>query len=132
MDDLSPLLPLIEPITYQSPQTLFAPFADIAWNLLIDGSSCEHHYGTSRYSYILIDPFERYLYDKQSMDNDPLLLLRQRLLKYASDTCNTLPPFQGGLAGYLSYDLTHKYHPVPCSSVNDMDCPLVCMGFYDV
>lgn len=126
--------PIFEYIEYQSPQKLFAPFADIAGNVLIDSSDGMHEgYGTNRYSYILLDPFERYVYHSALTKNaDPLATLRQKTTIFQLATVPNIPPFQGGIAGYLSYDLAHIYHPVDRLKHSEFDFPELWMGFYDV
>ena len=43
-----------------------------------------------------------------------------------------LPPFQGGAAGLLSYDLGRSFESVPPPAVDEFHVPAVAMGFYDV
>ncbi len=125
---------VFEPICYQSPQQIYANFAETPWNILIDSANHEHEaYGTNRYSYILIDPFDHYVYHAgASNDIDPLISLKEKHALFQLESISGLPPFQGGIAGYLSYDLAHLYYPVPVPQYNDLDYPEICMGFYDL
>ena len=43
-----------------------------------------------------------------------------------------LPPFQGGAAGLLSYDLGRSLESVPPPAVDEFRVPALAMGFYDV
>ncbi len=47
-----------------------------------------------------------------SVDN-PLEILRSLATEYRSVTSKDLPPFQGGLVGFLNYDLIRTWEPVP-------------------
>jgi para-aminobenzoate synthetase component I len=131
--------PYFEEIPYTPPIDMFQIFADKKWNMLMDSADgLQKGHGTNRYSYILIDPFDVYilqLSDLKAQDQDPvdpLADLRQLASRYRLKAVENLPPFQGGLAGYLSYDLTSVYHPVPMPKNNDLNFPEVCIGFYDL
>ena len=50
----------------------------------------------------------------------------------AVTTLPELPPFQGGAAGLLSYDLGRSFESVPPPAVDEFHVPALAMGFYDV
>lgn len=126
--------PIFEQIDYQSPRKVFELFASTKGNILIDSSDAGREaYGTNRYSYILIDPFEQYIYHALAFkDSDPLRILEQKATFFQLTPISHLPPFQGGMVGYFSYDLTHSYYPVRRPRQHDLKCPEVAMGFYDL
>ena len=64
-------------------------------------------------------------------DDDPFEVLRVTLSRYRSDTIPDLPPFQGGAAGYLAYDLNAQLEAVPLSPLDDLRLPDLCVGIYD-
>ena len=41
-------------------------------------------------------------------------------------------PLVGGAVGYLSYDLCHFIENVPTRTIDDLQLPECCLGFYDV
>lgn len=73
--------------------------------------------GSERYSYILVNP-KKIWRDWQTNFQDNINLEKH----------NDLPPFQGGIAGFLSYDLAHSFNPTK----NLLNSPpsLIC-GYYD-
>lgn len=124
---------LVEPMAYQSPKGLFEFFASTPWNFLLHSASeaCKID-ETNRYSYILVDPFEKYSFILGNHTYDPLQRLRQKITQFPIQTFPLLPPFQGGLAGYLSYDLVHFDQTISRSQHHDQACPDICLGFYDL
>ena len=83
------------------------------------------------YSFIALDPFEII---KHSDDEtcDVFAELHRKLEFYALATISELPPFQGGLAGYLSYDLVRDLEVLPTQAVADIGYPKLILGFYDL
>lgn len=125
---------IFEQIEYQSPQKCFEVFASTQGNMLVDSADgAREAYGTNRYSYILIDPFDCYTYHSSlSHAVDPLMVLRDKCALFTLEPIVGLPPFQGGVAGYLSYDLAHIYHSIARPLHNDLDYPEISMAFYDL
>ncbi|HEV7279289.1 MAG TPA: anthranilate synthase component I family protein [Pirellulaceae bacterium] len=84
-----------------------------------------------RYSFLCCDPFEWF----ESPIDDPTGFdrLAEAWRKYAAvPHANDLPPFQGGAAGALSYDLAHRFERLPRPRFDDFALPVVAMGLYDV
>ncbi|MEX2188084.1 MAG: anthranilate synthase component I family protein [Pirellulales bacterium] len=42
-----------------------------------------------------------------------------------------LPPFQGGVAGWFSYELLHQLEKVPLARFDEFDAPRLALGWYD-
>jgi len=131
--------PIYEEIEYVIPINVFESFSQEKWSMLIDSANgSQKKYGTNRYSYILVDPFYTYSFNSNKLEKqqkfavDPFNDLRKLSSSYQIKAIKNLPPFQGGLVGYLSYDLTHLYHPVLTPKFNDLKLPEICMGFYDL
>lgn len=125
--------PVFEAIEYQKPARLFEFFANRPWSFLIDGADgASHAYGTHRYGYILLDPFARFVYRVADDTKDPLLLCRQLAHHHQMQSLPGIPPFQGGMAGYLSYDLVDFYERKKHSQRADLNAPDLCIGFYDL
>ena len=94
--------------------TLFPRFRFAHYPLLFDSAMAHPLLG--RYSYLTADPFlvlrcrGRRIYQErdgqqEEMEGDPLALLLDLLRRYATPFLPGLPPFQGGAAGYVGYDL---------------------------
>lgn len=86
--------------------------------------SVMRHEHLGRYSYIACNPVET-LYDASLAD------IRQTLLLYPQEHVEGLPPFQGGLAGYISYDYGRRLEPR--SKIPDFQklCPDLILHHYD-
>ncbi|SDC96636.1 aminodeoxychorismate synthase, subunit I [Bradyrhizobium brasilense] len=92
-----------------------------------------------RYSYLACDPFSTYIVaDGQAscngkpLEGDPWEHLRKLLAKYPQEHRPALPPFQGGAAGFLAYDLNRTLERLPAPAVPGQHLPQSILHFYDV
>lgn len=76
-----------------------------------------------RYSYIAFDPFQIIYSFNQ---------IKEVLQRYHLETIPGLPPFQGGLAGYLSYDLGREFEEFPETAQDDCGYPVLELGLFDI
>jgi para-aminobenzoate synthetase component 1 len=83
-----------------------------------------------RYSFLTADPFE-YL-SLPADGSDALAALEQRLKPYATPTLAGLPPFQGGAAGLLGYELGASLERLPRAGFDEFQTPALAIGLYDV
>jgi para-aminobenzoate synthetase component 1 len=132
-------LPLSVEIPYEDPAKLFEHFANQPWSFLLDSAdSCRQLEDTNRFSYIAFNPFEKIVLknkkinDQQSIDN-PFSYLKNILAKFQIDHQAALPPFQGGAAGYFSYDLCHYLEKInrPLQAEESVYADLA-IGLYDL
>lgn len=81
-----------------------------------------------RYSYLAIDPI-----DVVTPSHNLTLLptLRQLLSEYACERLADIPPFQGGLAGYWSYDVGREWMPLRTSASHKHSMPVYQVGVFD-
>lgn len=95
-----------------------------------------------RYSYLAADPFlvvrskgKRVESIRgraaERIDDNPLAVLRRVLQAFPVARQPGLPPFQGGAAGYLAYDLGRLLERLPERACDDLALPDLCLGFYD-
>src|ERR1051325_2401473 len=83
-----------------------------------------------RYSFLSADPFD---YLELPVDSsDALGELERRVGQWSSATVPGLPPFQGGAAGLLSYDLGRQLERLPAPKSDEFTVPALAWGFYDV
>jgi para-aminobenzoate synthetase component 1 len=82
-----------------------------------------------RYSYLTADPWE--VLRRKGGAEDPFTLLAERLARFRFTAHDGLPPFQGGAAGYLGYDLCHFLERLPAPRFDDLALPDLCLGLYD-
>lgn len=110
--------PLVLNIPFADPAQLFAPFAHQPFAQFLDSA------GQARYSYICLDPSETF------EDTDDLVTrLKEKLQDIVRH--QDLPPFQGGLVGYLGYEWLHQLEDVPAQVQDDLSLPDVCFGYYE-
>lgn len=83
-----------------------------------------------RYSFLMADPFAISTCDR--IDANPFAEAESLLQKYTAKTIEGLPPFQGGAAGVLSYELGGCFEKIPVAKHNEFPIPLLSLGFYDV
>jgi para-aminobenzoate synthetase component 1 len=83
-----------------------------------------------RYSFLSADPFEYFTVAADGSDG--LAELARRLLPFRTATISELPPFQGGAAGLLSYDLGRSLERVPRPRYDEFQTPALAVGLYDV
>ena len=106
----------------------------------VDGAAPNPPLG--RYSYLTADPFlvlrcrgRRIFLERdgqiEESEGDPLVLLLDLLRRYATPSLPGLPPFQGGAAGYVGYDLGRLLERLPVLADDDLELPDLCLAFYD-
>ena len=94
--------------------------------ILLD--SAADHRRTGRYSYFAADPFRVF---QGRVPDDALREAHGALSAFPRARDAALPPFQGGLAGYVGYDYGRLLERVPAPRRDDLDVPDVLLGFYD-
>ncbi len=56
-------------------------------------------------------------------EGNPLELLNEFVKSYEMESIPGLPDFQGGAAGFISYDYVRTYENIPVDTVDDLDTP---------
>ncbi len=88
------------------------------------------HPTLGRYSFLAADPFD--FVQVPADGSDGLARLDARLRQFAADRVEGLPPFQGGAAGLLGYDLGRSLERIPTPANDEFDAPALAVGLYDV
>lgn len=107
-------------IEYHDPLSAYACFKQQNGAIFLDSA------GRGRYSFIAVDPF---CILKQG---NPFSSLADALKKFNVATHPGLPPFQGGMAGFISYDALHYLEKIPRHRLNDMSFSDFVFGVYDL
>ncbi|MGY2811918.1 aminodeoxychorismate synthase component I [Bradyrhizobium sp. USDA 4506] len=101
--------------------------------------SAAAHELLGRYSYLTCEPFSTYLvadgqasWNEEACTGDPWTVLRDLLDRYRQAHRPDLPPFQGGAAGFLAYDLNRTLERLPAPSIPGLRLPQSIVHFYDV
>jgi para-aminobenzoate synthetase component 1 len=85
---------------------------------------------TGRWSYLTADPIA--VLEAPAEGEDPFAEARSLLARMAADNDGeTLPPFAGGLVGYLGYDLGRRLERLPSIARVDQHLPVMRLGLYD-
>ena len=131
------IYPLYQDIPYQDPTILFAQFAQQKGALLLDSARLMPACG--QYSFIALDPFlffsskdEDIFLNQEDTTGDPLQELAAQLALFPMKNHSDLPPFQGGVAGFFSYDLYQHIEHIRGSQYDEIDFPDMALGFYDL
>lgn len=109
--------------------------------LLLDSSRTG--IATGRYSFLAADPFHVDVLQQAEFaghDNDtsvapnsrdPLLKIQRQLQEFHAEQVPGIPPFQGGAAGMLSYDLNRAWERLPAPGCDEFRLPALAVGIYD-
>lgn len=92
--------------------------------------SARRHPTLGRYSFLAADPFDYFALPVEGAD--ALAALAERSSTYASVKVDGLPPFQGGAAGLVSYDLGRQLEHLPPPKIDEFQLPALAFGLYDV
>jgi len=83
-----------------------------------------------RFSFLMADPVA--VFSGRAGDrHDPLLAAEAALAPWRTAPVAGLPPFQGGLAGYVGYEYARALERVPRTRWDDAGHPDVVLGLYD-
>jgi para-aminobenzoate synthetase component I len=102
-------------------------FAAQPHSLFFDSAARDPRLG--RYSFLTADPFDFFTIPADGADG--LTLLEKHLHSWQSPTQADLPPFQGGAAGLLSYDLSRSLERIDPPRHDEFQLPAMAVGLYD-
>lgn len=104
-------------------------FVDWPNVVLFDSASRRPNFG--RYSFLAADPFEFEELASVPFGVDPFARLRKWSQRFVNETLPNLPPFQGGAAGLLSYELGGAWERLTRPAINEFELPWLAVGLYD-
>ncbi len=126
---MSSALPLVEELPLPpEPEAAFVRLAGLPHCLFLDSAMRDPVLG--RYSFLTADPFD-YIECRADGAGDALARLATRLTQFAAAAIAGLPPFQGGAAGLLSYDLNRQLEMLPRPKYDEFQLPALAVGLYD-
>lgn len=128
MDELSTRPYVLELPERCTPETAFQTLKNRPFCCWLDSALKGESLG--RYSFLCVDPIETL--EIQHPQADPLAVLENWLQSYQSITIPELPPFQGGVAGYLGYDLGRCFERIPSTRHDEFALPLAVLALYDI
>ena len=89
----------------------------------------------ARWTYLAADPVA--VLESPAAGPDPFAVARRLLARLAGEAGaaggvdTEVPPFLGGLVGYLGYDLGHALERLPSIAVDDLDLPPLRLALHD-
>src|SRR4030042_4436055 len=120
------LIPVYQefPADIETPVSAYLKIRNNFYSYLLESAESGNRWG--RYSFIGFNPFLSILArdidveiqedDKKEILKDirkPLPVIRDLCKKFTPVTIRELPPFQGGLVGYVNYDMIRKWERLP-------------------
>ena len=140
---MSGFLPLVEPLEHRGdPAEVCSRFLDLGYVLFLDSAAPEHL--DAHYSFLAADPvcvvrskgevtevWRRSSDAWTSVPGDALSVARSLLPAERVDPVPGLPPFQGGIAGYIGYDWGAVLERLPRARFDDLRIPDVVLCLYD-
>jgi len=139
----SGFVPLVEPLAPAAdPADVCARFLDLPYVLFLDSAATQHP--DAHYSFLAADPV-RLVRSKGAsteirnvsggdwtrVEGDALSVARALLPSEPTEPVPGLPPFQGGIAGYIGYDWGAVLERLPRPRYDDLALPDVVLGLYD-
>jgi para-aminobenzoate synthetase component 1 len=124
------------------PDEVCARFLDLPYLLFLDSAASQHP--DAQYSFLTADPVlvvrskgattevrrrEDTTWTRTSAD--ALNTARSYLPDDLAEPVSELPPFQGGLAGYIGYDWGAMIEKLPAARFDDLAVPDLVLGLYD-
>jgi para-aminobenzoate synthetase component 1 len=138
----SSIAPLVEPLGRTAePAAICSRFIDLPYLLFLDSVSQQHP--DAQYSFLAADPaavvrskgftteISRGGGPWTSVPGDALSVARSLLPLEPTTPVFGLPPFQGGVAGYIGYDWGAVLERLPRARYDDLAVPDVMLGLYD-
>lgn len=130
MADTIPLPPLVHELPIMPDvMTAVRAFADLPALLLLDSAATSTPRG--RYSFLTADPREFVQQSTAVLGVDPFETLRQSASVHPIQPVEGLPPFQGGIAGLMGYELGHAWEHIPSAATDEFQLPVLAAGLYD-
>jgi anthranilate synthase component 1 len=118
----------------ETPVSAYLKIQDESFSYLLESAEGGTRWG--RYSFIGYRPYLTVTVRNREMEileggrkevlkdvENPLLVLRELSKKFRPVPAEGLPPFQGGLVGYVNYDLIRKWERLPGVTIDDPDQP---------
>lgn len=122
-------LPLVLPLpSGLEPAQALERVESLGHACLLESANTESPQG--RFSFLVASPFTTFRVARPRAD--VFAELAHLLQRFVAPTIPGLPPFQGGAAGFLGYELGRCFERIPAPFHDEFGFPLAWLGFYDV
>lgn len=126
MENMTPLVEELYPPP--EPEVAFRRLCRLPYCIFLDSSLKDPRLG--RFSFLAADPFDVIRVSPEY--GDGLVELTRRMDSMRAASIPDLPPFQGGAAGLISYDMCRSLEYLPPPSIDEFHLPVLVCGIYDV
>ncbi|MDA1016973.1 MAG: anthranilate synthase component I family protein, partial [Planctomycetota bacterium] len=123
-------LPVVEPLD-PAPSVEHALRALGAWPSVLLFDSAERRGTLGEFSFLTADPYHFFDLPRASLGMDPFEPVRRMLREHAAERLPGLPPFQGGAAGVLAYELGGCWERTLTASMDEFRTPVLAVGLFD-
>lgn len=123
-------LPIVEELP-SSTDVMTAVRALAHWPRMLLLDSTLQRQPVGRYSFLMADPVLRWQLPVAQFGTDPFAEVRAEWERWRGDPLPELPPFQGGIAGLLGYELGHCWENIPSATHDEFQLPVMAIGLYD-
>lgn len=135
---VSPINPLVTAIPYRDGMQAISSLAGKTRFVFLDSSKI--HADVGQFSYIGVDPFallsfkdNQIFFNQENCSSHSIFdVLAEKLALFSLKSQADLPPFQGGVAGFFSYDLVRNLERLPEYACDDKKYPQLMLGFFDL
>lgn len=123
-------LPLIEELS-PAPDVLAALQAvrRLPWPILLESALRREHVG--RFSFLTADPYRIFDIARVSHGINPLAAVADELARFTTASLPGLPPFQGGMAGLMGYEVGLAWERLPRPQFHEFPVSDMALGMYD-
>ncbi|WP_010586071.1 aminodeoxychorismate synthase component I [Schlesneria paludicola] len=101
------------------------------WPRLLLLDSALQRQPVGRYSFLTADPVAHWQLDAPRYGLDPFADVSAAWERWQGAAVPGLPPFQGGIAGLLGYELGQCWERIPSAVHNEFQLPVMAVGLYD-
>ncbi len=105
-------------------------FADQSFLVVFDSAVPGRHQD-ARYTILTADPVDVCRLDRCDHGDAPFRKLREWTTRLPVIDLENAPPFCGGIAGLMSYELGHAFEVIPRASVDEFSTPALAAGLFD-
>ena len=123
-------LPLVEEIA-PTMDVVTAVRALAHWPRLLLLDSALQRQPVGRYSFLTADPVAHWHLDAPRFGLDPFAEVSAAWQRLQGTAVSGLPPFQGGIAGLLGYELGQCWERIPSALHDEFQLPVMAVGLYD-
>ena len=121
--------PWIEELPSVDVMTAARALSDWPRLLLLDSSLRRAHVG--RFSFLMADPVAHWELDHATFGSNPFAGILEQWSQCRGESIDGLPPFQGGIAGLLGYELGQSWERIASAPHDEFHIPVMAVGLYD-